>query len=125
VFGNEHVEDRAGRSKLPTRNLGGISHVFMTTYGVESCFHIITRGVPVMSWGEPEPGAEIERLRLEIQYLNEQQQTSQRIAAVVGMTAEESQAYRERHSRIRKLERQLSEMDGLRNGATSKEAGDD
>lgn len=70
-----------------------------------------------MSYGAQWTGpSEIRRLRQEIASLREQQVEAQKAAAIVGMTIQDSKKYRERHSRIQKLTRRLSELGGLSTG---------
>ena len=63
---------------------------------------------------ERKSRTEISRLQQEIASLGEEQAEAQEIAAVVGMTVDDSRRYRERHAQIKELTRQLSELDGAR-----------
>jgi hypothetical protein len=59
---------------------------------------------------ERKSRAEISWLQQEIASLGKQQAEAQKIAAVVGMTVDDSLKYRQRHAQIRELTRQLSEL---------------
>jgi hypothetical protein len=54
--------------------------------------------------------AAIQRVQEEINRLSEQQTAAEKIAALVGMTTDDSRQYRERHSRIKRLTRELAEL---------------
>ena len=54
--------------------------------------------------------AAIQRVQEEINRLSEQQRAAEKIAALVGMTTDDSRRYRERHSRIKRLTRELAEI---------------
>ena len=70
-----------------------------------------------MSYGEQSTSpSEIRRLRQEIASLSEEQVEAQKAAAIAGMTIQDSQKYRKRHSRIQELRRRLSELGGLSTG---------
>jgi len=70
-----------------------------------------------MSDGEPRKSqAVIQRLRGEIRKLSEQQAAAEKVAALVGMTTDDSRQYKERHSRIKRLTRELAEL-GSEQGA--------
>ena len=60
--------------------------------------------------------AAIQRVKEEISTLSEQQTAAEKIAALVGMTTEDSRQYKERHSRIKKLTREIAEL-GSEQGA--------
>jgi|SRR5262245_56285919 len=63
---------------------------------------------------ERKSRTEISRLQQEIASLGEEQAEAQEIAAVVGMTVDDSMRYRERHAQIKELTCQLSELEGAR-----------
>ena len=64
-----------------------------------------------MSDGEPRKSqAVIQRLKGEIRRLSEQQAAAEKVAALVGMTTDDSRQYKERHSRIKRLTRELAEL---------------
>jgi hypothetical protein len=66
-----------------------------------------------MSDGEPrEDQAVIQRVKEEIGRLSEQQTAAEKMAALVGMTTDDSRQYKERHSRIKSLTRELAELGG-------------
>jgi hypothetical protein len=70
-----------------------------------------------MSHGEQSTSlSEICRLREEIASLSEQQVEAQKAAAILGMTIQDSQKYRKRHSRIQELRRRLLKLGGLLTG---------
>ena len=70
-----------------------------------------------MSDGKPgESQAVIQRVKEQIGRLIEQQTAAEKMAALVGMTTDDSRKYKERHSRIKKLTRQLAEL-GSEQGA--------
>jgi DNA repair exonuclease SbcCD ATPase subunit len=58
----------------------------------------------------------IQRVEDEISRLSEQQTAAEKIAALVGMTTDDSRQYKERHSRIKRLTRELAEL-GSEQGA--------
>jgi len=65
-----------------------------------------------MSTGErSKRRVKIDRLQREIASLSDQQAAAQRNAAIVGMTVEESENYRQRNYRIKELTAQLSRLD--------------
>jgi predicted RNase H-like nuclease (RuvC/YqgF family) len=59
--------------------------------------------------GKPIQGA-IQRLKEEIRRLSEQQSAAEKIAALVGMTTQDSRQYKERHSQIRRLAKELADL---------------
>ena len=59
---------------------------------------------------QKEIQAAIQRVQEEINRLSEQQTAAEKIAALVGMTTDDSRQYRERHSRIKRLTRELAEI---------------
>ena len=70
-----------------------------------------------MSNVEPQKGQlavqlAVQRLKEKIDRLKEQQTAAEKMAALVGMTNEDSEQYRERHDRIRKLTRKLAVLEG-------------
>jgi hypothetical protein len=66
-----------------------------------------------MSDGEPrESQTVIQRVKEEIGRLSEQQTAAGKIAALVGMTTDDSRQYKQRHSRIKRLTRELAELGG-------------
>src|SRR5580765_4009731 len=60
--------------------------------------------------------AAIQRLKEEIRRLSEQQAAAEKVAAPVGVTTDDSRQYKERHSRIKRLTRELAEL-GSEQGA--------
>lgn len=54
-------------------------------------------------------------LQAEIASLKEQQVAAQNLAAIVGMTPEDSRDYKERHFRIKELREQLSALESQQN----------
>ena len=70
-----------------------------------------------MSDGEAKKSqAVIQRLQGEIRRLSEQQSAAEKVAALVGMTTDDSRRYKERHSRIKRLTKELAEL-GSEQGA--------
>jgi hypothetical protein len=60
---------------------------------------------------QAENHATMQQLKEEIRRLREQQTAAEKIAALVGMTTDDSRQYRERHSRIKRLTRELAVLD--------------
>jgi hypothetical protein len=60
--------------------------------------------------------AAMQCVKEEIRRLREQQAAAEKVAALVGMTADDSRQYKERHSRIKRLTRKLAEL-GSEQGA--------
>jgi hypothetical protein len=56
--------------------------------------------------------AGIQRLNEEISTLAEQQAAAEKMAALVGMTIDDSEQYKRRHSRIKKLTQKLAALGG-------------
>lgn len=64
-----------------------------------------------MSDREPrESQSVIQRVKVEIGILREKQTAAQKMAALVGMTTDDSRQYKERHSRIKRLTTELAEL---------------
>jgi len=53
-----------------------------------------------------------DRLKQEIGTLSEQQSAAQTMAALVGMTINDAEQYKERHNRIKNLKKELAALDG-------------
>ncbi len=68
-----------------------------------------------------ENHAGIQRLQKEISKLREQQIAAEKIAALSGMTPEDSERYKERDSRMKKLTRKLGVLDSAQGDHHEKE----
>ena len=66
-----------------------------------------------MSWVEQRRNqAATQGLEDEIRRLSEQQIAAEKMAAPLGMTTEDAEQYKRRHSRIKKLTQELAALDG-------------